>query len=254
MPQQLSTGFVIAGAYADKLRRVLFAQLRDAIKSGQIETKQVAFRAGELNRVLFEILVNKLKIDKGDVVRIRIEYDLSDGDIKWYYESLRVEAFRRVPDEEVGETVRSVVSNIEELLSRPVTAEEREWTERKETEVEREVARAAREAEQISTRITDAVVYGRTKAGELLAVLKDSDGNNIGLLVASPAEGKTTLTVVVAPREGDAYRGDANVEEDVEALEKDPKLIVNLARRLQLTKIPKSEAEKFIRSKMEDLF
>jgi len=32
---ELSTGLVIAGAYADKLRRTLFAQLRDLVKKNR---------------------------------------------------------------------------------------------------------------------------------------------------------------------------------------------------------------------------
>ncbi|HIE58698.1 MAG TPA: DUF2258 domain-containing protein [Hydrogenothermaceae bacterium] len=57
MPQ-LSTGLVIAGAYADKLRRVLFAQLRDKIKAGELTNQLVAQKAGELNRLLFKWTVS----------------------------------------------------------------------------------------------------------------------------------------------------------------------------------------------------
>ncbi len=104
---QLSTGFVIAGAYADKLRKTLFAQLRDRVKAGEITGNEVARAAGEINRFVYEILVNKLKLDKGDVVRIRVEYDVRDGQIVWHYDTLTIEAFRRIPEEEIGKALEA---------------------------------------------------------------------------------------------------------------------------------------------------
>ena len=116
----LSTGLIIAGAYADKVRRTLFAQLKDKIKAGEITPQEVARAAGELNRILYHILVEKLKTDKGDVVRARIEYEVEDGSVKWKYDTLRLEVFRRIPDEEVASKVREVVGRIEEILSKAV--------------------------------------------------------------------------------------------------------------------------------------
>ena len=107
----LSTGLVIAGAFADKLRKTLFAQLRDMVKSKEIEGTEVARAAGEINRLLYEIIVNELKMDKGDVVRIRVEYEVKDGKIVWKYDTLTLEAFRRVPDAEVQEKVRKVLES-----------------------------------------------------------------------------------------------------------------------------------------------
>ena len=117
---QLSSGLVIAGAYADKIRRTLFAQLKDSIRKGEITAQEVARAAGELNRILYHILVEELKTDKGDVVRVRISYDVEDGKIKWDYDSLRLEVFRRVPEEEVGKAVREITAKIEEVLKRVV--------------------------------------------------------------------------------------------------------------------------------------
>jgi len=108
----LSTGLVIAGAYADKLRRTLFAQLSDKVKSGELDSKEVARAAAEVNQLLFNILVEDLKIEKGDVVRIRIDYDVKDGEIKWDLSTLSVEAFKRLEDEKVAEVVKK---RIEEL-------------------------------------------------------------------------------------------------------------------------------------------
>ncbi len=119
MPQ-LSSGLVIAGAYADKVRRTLFAQLKDSIRKGEVTAQEVARAAGELNRILYEILVDKLRIDKGDVVRVRISYDIEDGKIKWDYDSLRLEVFRRVPEEEISKAIREITAKVEEVLKRAV--------------------------------------------------------------------------------------------------------------------------------------
>ena len=119
MPQTLSTGLIIAGAYADKARRVLFAQLREKVRSGELDNREVARAAAELNRMLFDILVNKLKTDKGDVVRVRIDYDIEDGTIKWLWDTLRIEVFRRVPDEEVSRALTESVAKAGEITALP---------------------------------------------------------------------------------------------------------------------------------------
>jgi len=112
---RLSSGYIIVGAYADKIRRTLFAQLRDKIKSKEIDSKEVARAAAELNKLLYEILVNKLGLDKGDVVRIIVEYDVADDRINWNLETLKIEVFKRVPEEEVKRIIEDAISRIEEL-------------------------------------------------------------------------------------------------------------------------------------------
>lgn len=112
---KLSSGYIIVGAYADKIRRTLFAQLRDKIKAKEMDSKTVAKAAADLNKLLYEILVNKLKLDKGDVVRIRVEYEVLDGEIRWILESLKIEAFRRIPDDEIEPILREAIHRIEEL-------------------------------------------------------------------------------------------------------------------------------------------
>jgi hypothetical protein len=116
----LSTGFIIAGAYADKVRKTLFAQLRDHVKRGEVSIQEVARAAAELNRVLYHILVERLKSDKGDVVRARVEYDVEDGRVVWNYDALQLEVFKRVPDEEVRRVVRETASEIDKLLERVI--------------------------------------------------------------------------------------------------------------------------------------
>ncbi len=125
MPQTLSTGLVIAGAYADKIRKVLFAQLREALKKGEIENREVARAAAELNRVLFHILVDRLGTDKGDVVRVRIDYELDKGAIKWMWDTLRLEVFKRVPEEVISKALGESLEHVEELSEVPQYTVER---------------------------------------------------------------------------------------------------------------------------------
>lgn len=110
---QLSTGLIIAGAYADKIRKTLFAQLRNEIRNEEVTSQEVARAAAELNQLLYRIIVDKLKSDKGDVVRARIQYDLENGQIKWKYDTLQLEYFKRVPDEEVAKIVSEALSTLE---------------------------------------------------------------------------------------------------------------------------------------------
>jgi len=112
----LRTGLVIAGGYADKVRRVLFAQLRDLLRAGELSNRDVAKAAAELNRLLYEIIVNRLGLDKGDVVRITVDYEVEPPEIKWKLDTLRVEAWRRVPDEEVAKAVEPAVRGADEYM------------------------------------------------------------------------------------------------------------------------------------------
>ncbi|MEM2529257.1 MAG: DUF2258 domain-containing protein, partial [Ignisphaera sp.] len=93
MPR-LSSGLVIAGAYADKIRRTLFAQLRDYVKKDREWGQRIAFAVAQLNRLLYSILVEQIKIDKGDVVRIRVDYEIDEvgKNVVWKWDSLSVEA------------------------------------------------------------------------------------------------------------------------------------------------------------------
>ncbi len=263
MPQ-LSTGFVIAGAYADKVRRVLFAQLRDKIKAGEIDNKTVAMRAGELNRLLFEIIVNKLKLDKGDVVRIRIEYELKDRDVEWKLNTLRIEAFRRIPDEEVEKIIKEAIGRREEILAREVTEEERAWTEAREREVERELKRAREQRaaaaqsrlvtlKDLEVDVAEAAYSGSTLNNEYLFILTAPDGENIGLAIAEPMDGATRATIILIPGRKKAYKATITVDEEPERLQDNPTPLIEAAKKARYTEIGREDAEKIIREKLAEL-
>jgi len=116
MPR-LSSGLVIAGAYADKIRRTLFAQLRDYVKKDREWGQRIAFAVAQLNRLLYSILVEQVKIDKGDVVRIRVDYEIDEvgKNVVWKWDSLSVEAFKRVAQEQVDSIVKQLVSKAAEV-------------------------------------------------------------------------------------------------------------------------------------------
>ena len=69
-------------------------------------------------------MVEKLAVKKGDVVRIRIRYVLEDGEIKWDYNSLSIEVYRRVGEEEVEKVLKETLTKAEEVIERKLTVRE----------------------------------------------------------------------------------------------------------------------------------
>lgn len=116
----MRTGLVIAGGYATKVRRVTFAQLAEDIKEKRIDSKAVAFHVAQLNKFLFTLLVDKLKVNKGDAVRVSIDYEVSDGKILWKFDTLKVEVFRRIPDEEIATVLTMLIPEAEKIMTAPV--------------------------------------------------------------------------------------------------------------------------------------
>lgn len=113
----LRSGLVLAAGYADKLRRTLFAQLRDYTKKDKEFAAKIAYAAATLNRALFTLFVEELKVDKLDVVRINIDYDVDEVNktITWKWDTLRVEIYRRVPPETYEEVLKNFIVKAPEL-------------------------------------------------------------------------------------------------------------------------------------------
>ncbi|MEN2999152.1 MAG: DUF2258 domain-containing protein [Acidilobaceae archaeon] len=93
----LRTGVVLGGGYALKVNRVFFAQVKEAVKRGELKKEEAKRAVSELNRTLYNILVEELKVEKEDVVRISIEYEIRDGTVHWNMNSLTVEVWPRCP-------------------------------------------------------------------------------------------------------------------------------------------------------------
>jgi len=106
----LRSGAVILGAYATKIRKTLFAQLKDKVKSGEISNQEIARASAELNKVLYILFVERLKLEKGDVVRVSIDYEILNSKIVWKWDKIIIECFRKVSDKEISEELREVLS------------------------------------------------------------------------------------------------------------------------------------------------
>ncbi|MEM2020667.1 MAG: DUF2258 domain-containing protein [Zestosphaera sp.] len=116
----MRSGLITAGRFAYKVRRVIFAQLAGDLREKRIENKAVAFHVAQLNKFLYFLLVDRLKVNKSDAVRLSIEYEVSEGKILWRFDTLRVEVFRRMPNEEINTVVTELVPEAEKIISAPV--------------------------------------------------------------------------------------------------------------------------------------
>lgn len=271
MPRELSTGLIIAGAYADKLRRTLFAQLRDMVKQDREFAREVARASGEINRLLFIILVEKLEVDKGDAVRIRIQYDVENGRIKWYYDTLRIEYFRRVSDEEVAKAVKEVLEKelkeVQEQYARASPRKEAERILRGEKEeiteetkeimgktqpLEREEITEER-AEGIIAIVSEATPIGETIEGGVLFELKGSNGENIGIAGIESRAGTYIAEAIILPRTGEAYKVYTKLSRSLEEYREKPDLLIEELKKAHITKVSTEEAKEILREKMESL-
>ncbi len=107
------TGYVSAGGYAYKLRRVLFAQLKHLVQAGKVDAKEVARAAGYLNTLLYHLVVEQMGFTKTDALRITVDYAVRNGVIEWDLDSLKVEMYRRMEDEQVSKALSLAKKAIE---------------------------------------------------------------------------------------------------------------------------------------------
>jgi len=284
---ELSTGLVIAGAYADKLRRTLFAQLRDLVKKNRDFAREVARAAGEMNRLIYIILVEELKSDKGDVVRIRVKYevDTENWKITWKYNTLRIEYFKRYPDEEVKKIVDKIIKEkleevqeqyreapsreeAEKILKGEVKPEE-QWEkeetikiigstqplEREETkeETEKKEEQEARPEEiNIAEIIGGADPIGETLDGGVVFKIVSTGGDNIGIASIEPHAGGYMIDCIII-HSGKAYRIHAKASHEPSEYMDNTSLLIEEIKKAKPVTISKEDAESLIRSKMESL-
>lgn len=264
--REFSTGLVIAGAYADKVRRTLFAQLKDAIKQDKEFAREVARATAELNVVLYNILIEELKISKGDVVRVRINYRVDHGKrVTWLYDTLRVEAFKRVPDEIVEKVVNNVVSTrlnqiLEKLRVAPREAEKavKEF-EITEEEAEREVKAASQPSltplkpEQLLGEVSSVDIIGETADRGFIAKLSRSDGSTLGVVSLQPtSEGDVVIDAILVYKQK-ALRYLTRAKKSISLLSEEPRQVLDEISRVAPTEISAEEAQKLIEEKMRSL-
>ncbi len=268
---ELSTGLVIAGAYADKLRRTLFAQLRDFVKKNRDVAREIARAAGEVNRMLYYILVEELKSDKGDVVRIRIKYsfDPEKMEIKWKYETLRIEYFKRVPDDIIEKAVKKIITEklaqVQEEYKAPPPKEEEqkevseaEWAEEKTigiaegTQPLEKKEEPEEKTEHILEELVKADPIGATLDGGIVFKLANEKDESLGIASIEPHAGEYYIEAILILN-GKAYRARIKASHDKDAYVEDPAKLVEEIKKAKLYELSRKDAEEIIKSKMEAL-
>jgi len=105
---RMSTGFVRAARYDDKVRRVLFALLRNK----GVPNDEILRAAAEFNKKVFEE-ITKRGIEKRDLVRIMCEFDLTpDKKIVWKWDTLKIEHYEEA--KEIGAKLSALMAQLEE--------------------------------------------------------------------------------------------------------------------------------------------
>jgi len=110
---ELSTGIIIAARFADKLRRVAL------VAFGKMVDKNVVLRdVAELNKELYEEIVNKRKIGKLDVIRIIVDAEYDEKENKIKFSNVRIQHF--VPEDQCAsrENLERLQKENEELRSK----------------------------------------------------------------------------------------------------------------------------------------
>lgn len=264
---ELNTGIVIAGAYADKVRRTLFAQQSQLVRKSKEFAKEVARASAEINSLLYYILVENLKIEKGDAVRIRVKYsvDETQSRVIWDYDSLTVEFFKRVPDEQVKEVVRKVVeSKLKEVLEKfqqPMSKEQAEALLEAEIKKAEKVLALPEEkpAEvpkpappDILAQVAGAEVLGETTDGGFLVKLERSDGVSMGLVSLVQAGEEVVLDAVLVTEET-AVRYIHRTPIDLRLFVEEPRRVLEELRKARPSTISKEEARTILHEKMQTL-
>lgn len=113
----LRSGIVLAAGYADKLKKTAFAQLKDYVKRDKEFAGKVAYYVAMLNRALYTLFVEALKIDKLDIVRVSIDYEVDEVNkaINWKWDTLRIEIYKRIPPETYEDIIKNFIKIAPEL-------------------------------------------------------------------------------------------------------------------------------------------
>ncbi|ADV64391.1 DUF2258 domain-containing protein [Desulfurococcus mucosus] len=253
---ELNTGIIIAGAYAGKVRRTLYAQLSSRVKTDKEFAREVARASGELNMLLYHILVGELKVNKGDAVRVRVKYVVEGepGRIKWLYDSLRLEVFKRVPDEEVEGAVNKVIA--EKL--REIQEQYKEAPSREEAEKilsGEEAGETGLEAVKPGGDPLDSVgsldVIGETVEGGYLLKITGKDGSSMGVVTLAPSGEDVALDAILLGDGDKVYRYLARVRGRVDQYIEAPGKIIEELRKAKPSQLNREDAAKLIEEKMK---
>ncbi|MCX8203166.1 MAG: DUF2258 domain-containing protein, partial [Nitrososphaeria archaeon] len=87
------------------------------VQTGQLDSEEVARAAGVINALLYEVIVERVKLRKNDVVRVTVNYRLRDRTLEWDMDSLQLELYRRVDAEEVKSALAEARRSVAESAS-----------------------------------------------------------------------------------------------------------------------------------------
>ncbi len=250
---ELNTGIVIAGAYADKVRRTLFAQLKDLMKNNKDFAREIARASAELNRILYHILVESIRVEKGDAVRIRVKYSM-DKDfnrIVFDYNTLSLEVFKRVNDEEVSSTIRKVLdAKLEEVKKQYATLPSKEEAEKilrgEVPEPGKPLVSEIREDVLKSVKSID--LLGETITGGYLFKIKGHEDQSIGILTLEPSDRGVLIDALILSN-GKGFRYLKTSETSKEVLAENPDLILKELQEVRPAELGAKEAEQLIAEK-----
>jgi len=173
----LNTGLVRVAGYAPKVRRTLLAQLKPAIAAGEVSPREAVYKAAQLNRLLYISLVEELHLQKNDIVRVRVDYELSDGELKWNLDTVRIDVWRAddALSAKAAETLKAV-------------AEREKWREQRLT------------ARLVASSPLGEEVYellrGDARVGAVKVVKTDDTAVVIGAVLDPPVKIKATVKTV----------------------------------------------------------
>ncbi|MEM1760577.1 MAG: DUF2258 domain-containing protein [Desulfurococcaceae archaeon] len=248
--QELNTGIIIAGAYADKVRRTLFAQLSSYVRTSKDYATEVARGAAELNTILYHIIVENLKSDKGDAVRIRIRYtyDAERNVLEWDYNSLKIEFYKRVPDEQVDSIAKRVVNEklfeVKSRFGKPGALAEI-------TRSETASVQTFEPVEQVKL-IGKIENYGETPSGGLVFVARDVAGGILGMGSVDYEAGDLFVDVVILHGEN-GYRARFRASRRLEDYKSNPELLLNEIRNQKFIVLNTDDAKELIKEKMRSI-
>ncbi|EZQ12043.1 MULTISPECIES: DUF2258 domain-containing protein [Acidianus] len=105
---EISSGLIIASRYADKLRRVALVTL------GKMIPKDIIMRdIAELNKELYNKIVNELKVNKLDVIRLMVDVEYNPQEKKLQFSNIRI--IRYYTEEECKKMGEDLIKENEKL-------------------------------------------------------------------------------------------------------------------------------------------
>lgn len=108
---ELRTGIIPAARFAVKVRRVALAAFR------KYAPREVVIRdVSEFNKKLYDLIVNKMKCEKGDLIRIVVEATYDEEAKKITFEEPVIERF--VPENQIRMEYEERIKILEEELEK----------------------------------------------------------------------------------------------------------------------------------------